>query len=101
MIITSNNKEFLYSLRDLSNIKHTSENLAKEIDQVLSLVGPKKFSAIVTDNAAAIANVQKQISEKYPHILNIRCIAHYINLITKDVLGMYMINFSNIYYLTN
>lgn len=88
MIITGDNKEFLYLLRDLSNISHTSENLAKEIDQVLSLIGPNKFSAIVTDNAAAIANARKQISEKYPHILNIRCIAHYINLITKDILGM-------------
>ena len=88
MIITGNNKEYLYSLRDLSNISHTSENLEKEIDQVLSAIGPKKFSAIVTDNAAAIANARKQISDKYPHILNVRCIAHYINLITKDVLGM-------------
>jgi hypothetical protein len=88
MIITGNNKEYLHSLRDLSNISHTSENLEKEIDKVLSTIGPKKFSAVVTDNASAIANARKHISEKYPHILNIRCVAHYVNLITKDILGM-------------
>lgn len=27
------------------------------------------------------------ISERYPHILNIRCIAHFVNLITKDIIS--------------
>lgn len=87
MITTGDNKEYLYSLRDLSNVSHTAKVLEEEIDRVLSAIGPKKFAAIVTDNASAIANARKHISEKYPHIINVRCIAHYVNLITKDILG--------------
>jgi predicted component of type VI protein secretion system len=86
-IIIADNKEYLYSLRDLSNISHTAKVLEDEIDRVLSAVGSKKFSAVVSDNAAAIANARKHISEKYPYILNVRCIAHFVNLITKDILG--------------
>ena len=87
MIITSDNKEYLYSLRNLSDLSQTSEVLEKEIDRVLTTIGTKKFAAVVTDNASAIANARKHISEKYPYILNIRCITHCVNLITKDILG--------------
>jgi hypothetical protein len=52
----ANKKEYLYSLRDLSDISHTAKNLENEIEKVLSKIGPEKFSAVVTDNASAIAN---------------------------------------------
>lgn len=86
-MIIADNKEYLYSLRNLSSVSHTTKVLEEEIDRVLTAIGPKKFAAIVSDNAIAIANARKNISEKYPHILNIRCIAHFVNLITKDILG--------------
>jgi hypothetical protein len=86
-MIIADHKEYLYSLRDLSDKSHTTNVLEGEIDHILSAIGPKKFSAVVTDNATAIASARKHISEKYPHILNVRCIAHFINLITKDILG--------------
>ncbi len=85
MIITDNNK-YLYSLCDLSAVSYTSNILENEIDYVISAIGSKNFLAVVSDNASAIANVQKYISEKYSYILNIRCIVHFINLITKDIL---------------
>jgi hypothetical protein len=31
---------------------------------------------------------RKVISEKYPHILSIRCMAHHINLITNDIIKL-------------
>jgi len=86
-MIIADNKEYLYSLRNLSSVNHTAKVLEEEIDRVLTAIGPKKFAAVVSDNAAAIANARKQISEKYSYILNIRCIAHFVNLITKDILG--------------
>jgi len=86
-MIISDNKEYLYSLRNLSSVSHTAKVLEDEIDRVLIAIGPKKFAAVVSDNASAIANARKHISEKYPYILNIRCIAHFVNLITKDILG--------------
>ena len=89
IIITCNFKEFLYQLRDLSSVKHVAKNLAEEIENVLQKVGPDKFAAVVTDNASNCAAARNIISEKYPFIFNTRCIAHCINLITKDVLGMF------------
>ncbi|GBB84292.1 hypothetical protein RclHR1_09910008 [Rhizophagus clarus] len=86
IIMTHDRREFLYRLRDLSIIKHTAQNLASEIEDVLQKIGPDKFAAVVTDNAANCALARSIISEKYPFIVNTRCIAHCVNLITKDVL---------------
>ena len=88
MIITDSN-EYLYLLRNLSMISHTANVIENEIDRVMSAVGPKKFAAVVSDNALAIVNARKRISEKHPHVLNIRCTVHFINLITKDILGIF------------
>ena len=48
-------------------------------------IGPEKLAAMVSDNAPDARVAQKILCEKFPHILNIRCIAHSINLITKDL----------------
>lgn len=81
------NKEFLYCLKDLSGISHTAKVIEEEIERVIMAIGPKKFSAIVTDNASSMVNARKSISEKYPYIINMRCIVHFVNLITKDILS--------------
>jgi hypothetical protein len=82
-----NYKEFLYCLRDLSGVSHTAKVIEEEIERVIMAIGPKKVSAIVTDNASSMMNARKRISEKYPHIVNMRCIVHFVNLITKDILS--------------
>jgi len=40
----------------------------------------------VTDAGSNVHSARKLISEKNPHILNIKCIAHSLNLITKDLI---------------
>ena len=35
---------------------------------------------------------RKIITKKYSHILNLHCIAHFINLITKSILGMFILH---------
>ncbi|PKC66760.1 hypothetical protein RhiirA1_459269 [Rhizophagus irregularis] len=80
---------------DLSIIKHMAQNLASEIKDILQKIGPDKFAAIVTDNAANCALARSIISEKYPFIVNIHCIAHCVNLITKDVFGKFLLIFLN------
>jgi hypothetical protein len=85
MLITSSRKEYLLKLEDLSSEHHTSKYLSTVIDEVISRVGVDKFVAIVSDNAANIAGAREKISEKYPSILNVRCIAHCINLISSDI----------------
>jgi hypothetical protein len=73
-MVIINNKEFLYCLRDLSGVSHTAKVIEEEIERVIMAIGPKKISAIVTDNASAMVNARRCISEKYPHIVNMRCI---------------------------
>ena len=90
-MIFTNDNEYLYSLRDLSAVSHTSSILENKIDRILFSIGLKRFAAVVSDNVSVIANAQKHISDKYPHILNIRCIVHFINLITKDILDIFFL----------
>jgi len=55
-IVIMNNKEFLYCLRDLSGVSHTAKVIEEEIERVIMAIGPKKVSAIVTDNASSMIN---------------------------------------------
>ena len=87
VISTSDHKQYLYSLRDLSASHHIEEFLASEIKTILNKVGPDKFKAIVTDNGSNVKLARDLIVKEYPYILNLNCIAHFINLITKSVLG--------------
>ena len=55
------------------------------MEEIIEQIGAKKFSAVVSDAGANVKNARKIITEKYSNILNIRCIAHSINLISKDI----------------
>ena len=85
MIHTSNHHEYLSCLRNLSKESHTKELLAEEIERVINTIGVNKFSAIVTDAGPNIQAARAIVTSKYKHILNIRCIAYAINLISKDI----------------
>jgi len=76
----------------LSNESHTGSLLAKEMEEVLEKIGVEKFSAVVSDAGANVQNARQIITTKYNNILNVRCIAHAINLISKDV---YNTSFAN------
>jgi|SRR3989337_1596718 len=85
-LITEERKEYLWSSKNYSNIPHhTGIFLGEEIIKIVEDIGPEKLAAIVSDNAPNACAARKILCEKYPHILNIRCIAHCINLITKDL----------------
>jgi hypothetical protein len=75
----------LWCLKDLSSESHTGEFLAKTIDEIIDEIDPANFSAIVSDLGANIQNARQIITEKYKNILNVRCMAHAINLISKDI----------------
>jgi hypothetical protein len=53
----------------------------------LEAVGPSRFSAIVSDNGSNVKLAREEISESYPHIFNVRCIAHAINLVAQDIVN--------------
>ena len=88
---------------DYSIDHHTGEFLAEEILKVVEKIGPKKIIALVTDNASNCVKAREIVSSQYPNIMNLRCIAHFVNLITKDIMGMllFVIYFKidlNVYY---
>ena len=56
----------------------------------MSDIGIQNFAAIVTDAGSNINLARQIITQKYPHIVNIRCMAHCLNLITKDLLNMHL-----------
>ena len=62
-----------------------SNFLANQLDEVITDIGVDNFSAIVSDHASACAAAKRIISERYKHILSIRCIAHHVNLISTDI----------------
>ena len=44
-----------------------------------------KFSAIVTDNAANMQSLRREVKENYPNIVSIGCTAHWLNLLILDI----------------
>ncbi|CAG8767911.1 20997_t:CDS:2, partial [Dentiscutata erythropus] len=86
MILTPMHIKFLYSLKDFSANSHTAGFLADEINIILNEIGSNKFAAIVTDNASNVKLAWQIIHKKHPNILSLNCIAHCINLISKDIL---------------
>lgn len=87
IVLTSNHQQFLYSLRDFSGEHHTGDFIASEIKSIIDKIGSQKFKAIVTDNGSNVRLARELIVNEYPHILNLRCIAHFINLVTKSILS--------------
>ena len=75
-------------MEDVSDDSHTGLFNVAEIEKVLTLVGPKKFTAVVSDAESAMQMARRLISEKYPYILSIRCMAHHVNLITSDIIKL-------------
>jgi len=88
IVITDTRKEYLVGLKNYSNWSNTSKFLASEISDVIEKLGLDKFAAIITD-AASNCNVARQkTQETYPHIWNVRCAAHAINLIAADLIKL-------------
>ena len=73
---------------NLSKDSHTGEFIAQKIEEVIDNIGYKKFSAIVSDNAANMVLAKKIITEKFSNIIPLRCIAHHINLLTSDIMKL-------------
>ncbi|CAG8786652.1 7080_t:CDS:1, partial [Acaulospora morrowiae] len=66
----------------------TGEFLVKEISHLIENIGSEKFAAIITDAASNCKFARKKIQEFYPHIWDIRCAAHAINLIASDLVKL-------------
>ena len=56
--------------------------------KVIERIGKDKFIAVVSDAEAAMQSAKRKVMNKYPHIMAVRCIAHHINLVTKDIISV-------------
>jgi Protein of unknown function (DUF 659) len=86
VIHLGNGRDILWKINDFSGENHTAEFIAQQIQIVLDDIGAQKFAGIVTDAGSNVHSARNLISGKFPYILNIRCIAHSLNLITKDLI---------------
>ena len=85
--MTPTRQEYLYKIKDLSEERHTGTFLAEEILKVMNAIGIKKFAAIITDNRPNVVVAWNLITNQFPKIFNVKCIAHCFNLISYDFLN--------------
>src|SRR2546421_8091937 len=85
VIMTSDQKEIIHCIKDLSANSHTANFLTDQLNEVITGVGAKNFAAVVLDHASAYTAAKKIISTCYKHILLIRCITHHVNLVSTDI----------------
>lgn len=71
ILITRERKEIIHSLKNLSLESHTATFLAEKINEVITDIGPEKFSAVVSDHAAACASAKRIIADTHKHIIPI------------------------------
>ncbi|GES91361.1 zinc finger BED domain-containing protein 1-like [Rhizophagus clarus] len=83
--MTVNQQLTLDKETDLTLESYTATFLAEKINEVITDVGPEKFSAVVSDHATACASTKQIIANIHKHIIPIRCIMHHINLIITDI----------------
>jgi hypothetical protein len=88
IVTTDTRTEYLIGLYNYSSNSHTGEFLTEEISKIIEELGSDKFAAIVTDNASNCRAARQNIQQTYPHIWDLRCAAHAINLIASDLVKL-------------
>lgn len=88
MIITPTRRQFIYSVNDFSSDRHTAQFNEEQLLKVIDNIGKEKIAAIVSDAESAMMAAKRRIVSNYKHILPVRCVAHHINLVTKDITSL-------------
>ncbi|GBC46481.2 ribonuclease H-like domain-containing protein [Rhizophagus irregularis DAOM 181602=DAOM 197198] len=86
VILTPDREQYLYALHDYSGDHHTGDFLASQITDIIKKIGPEKVSALVTDNAANCVKAREIVTNQFPNIIDLQCIAHFVNLVTKQIM---------------
>ena len=88
VIITPARRQFIYSINDFSSDRHTAQFNEEQLLRRIDNIGKEKITAIVSDAESAMMAAKRRIVSNYKHILPVRCIAHHINLVTKDITSL-------------
>lgn len=90
-VISKPEPVFVKSINTEDN-KHTAKYLCDEIVKVIEEYDPKKFFALIGDNAPNIQKAFSLTKEQYPHIQTAGCLAHTLHLLCGDILKCNSIN---------
>ena len=94
---TKGPEEFLLSIVDMTEERHTSDNIRKELIRTLSnyqLLKPlgapirpihTPIIACVTDNPNTMIKLKRDITQEYPFIIGVKCFLDWLNLLVKDI----------------
>ena len=88
IVVTPTRRQYVYSINDFSSERHTAAFNEEKMLKIIEAIGSNKFAAVITDAEAAMQAAKRRVMEKYPHIMAVRCIAHHINLVTKDIISI-------------
>jgi hypothetical protein len=59
--------------------------IQREIKKVIEEIGESKVAGILSDNGSPMILAQRELVEKYPNLIAVRCAAHVINLLIEDL----------------
>ncbi|GBB86930.1 hypothetical protein RclHR1_13390002 [Rhizophagus clarus] len=77
-----------FSAHQTGEIRQTEENIAANIDKVISQIDHSKLSAIITDNASSMKKAWKLLAIKYPKVVFLGCVTHSLNLLIGDIMKL-------------
>jgi len=81
-------KPFFYKATSMNEERHTAENIANGIDNIIDEIGISKVAAVITDNAPNMKAAWRILQRKYPQKIFLGCWAHAIHLWIKDILNL-------------
>ncbi|XP_043694110.1 uncharacterized protein LOC122644790 [Telopea speciosissima] len=70
---------------ECSDASKTGLFLRDTLEPIIEEIGPEKVVQLISDNASNYGVAISLIMEKYPHIHRIRCAAHGVQLLLKDI----------------
>ncbi|KAL0029083.1 hypothetical protein WJX77_005499 [Trebouxia sp. C0004] len=75
-VIFPDRRTILLKSEDLSTTTHSGHNIAELVIATMKQYGPRKFAALVTDNARNMVNMRREVVEAFPHLIECRCMMH-------------------------
>lgn len=87
VVTAADNSKHLLHLEDVSKEGHSHPEIVSSLKQALEIIPTSKINAIVSDNASNCVSARKTLVGERPfaHLIQHRCIAHWLNLIGSDL----------------
>ncbi|DBB02777.1 TPA: Potassium transporter, variant 3 [Trebouxia sp. C0004] len=86
-IVFPDRRVMLLRSDDLSSMSHTGINLAELVIKEVKKWGADRFAGIVTDNAANMVAMRRNLLHAFKHMVEFRCMMHAFNTCMGSLLG--------------